>query len=177
MIKWYMLDALEKWLLQSLADNYPEWWATKYVVSFGRRIIQRRASYHFDKRLIMTKHPSIIDRIRSGYAYARYMTIKVNQALIEATADALFVHCFFLNKNDALAFATAVHYPRYLKALWKQAWQEITSLVFYRTDSGTSTYLLMAITLEVFFHDQIGDWVNTEDVVLTPPSDEELSQI
>lgn len=172
-----MVYAVEKWLLQSLVDNYPEWWTTKHVISFGRRIIQRRTSYRFDKRLILTKHPTILDRIRSGYAYARYMTLQGNQALVEATADALFVHCYFSEKNDALAFATAIHYPRYLKALWKQAWEEIISLVFHRTDSGTSTYLLMAITLEVFFHDQIGDWINTDDVVLTPPSDEELSQI
>ena len=177
MVKWYMVDALEKWLLQSLADNYPEWRATRYFVALGNRIIQRRTSYRFDKRLIQTKHPSIIDRIRAGFAYARYMTLQANQALIESTADALFVHCYFLNKNDALAFATAVHYPRYLKALLKQAWQEITSLVFHHTDSGTSTYLLMAITLEVFYHDQIGDWINTEDVVLTPPTEKELSQI
>lgn len=173
-----MVDALEKWSVQSLIDNYPEWCAKKHLVAFGHRIIKRRESYRFDKRLIMTKHPSIIDRIRAGYAYARYMTIKVNQAVIEATADALFVHCFFLNKNDALAFATAVHYPRYIKAIWKRAWQEITSLVFHRTNSGTSTYLLMAITLEVFFHEYIGgDWVHIDDVVLTPPTEEEVSQI
>lgn len=172
-----MLDAVEQNCIQSLADNYPEWWATKYFVALGNSIIQRRTSYRFDKRLIMTKHPTILDRIRSGYAYARYMTLQGNQALAGATADALFVHCYFSDKGDALSFATAVHFPRYLKALWKQAWQEINSLVFYRTDNGTSTYLLMAITLEVFFHDQIGIWINTEDVVLTPPTDEEFSKI
>lgn len=172
-----MVDALERWSIKSLADNYPEWWATKYFVALGNKIIQRREDYRFDKRLIMTKHPSIIDRIRAGYAYARYMSLQGHQALVEATADALFVHCYFLEKNDSLAFVTAIHFPRYLKALWKQAWQEIISLVFHRTDSGTSTYLLMAITLEVFYHDQIGVWINTEDVVLTPPTAEELSQI
>jgi hypothetical protein len=177
MIKYYMLDALEKWSVQSLVDAYPEWRATRYYVALGNRIIQRRISYRFDKRLILTKHPTILDRIKAGFSYARYMTLQGNQALIDATADALFVHCYFLEKYDALAFATTVHYPRYLKALWKQAWEDITSLVFHRTDSGTSTYLLMAITLEVFFHDQIGDWIQTEDVDLAPATEEELSQI
>jgi hypothetical protein len=172
-----MLDAVEKWSVQSLIDNYPEWWATEHVVSFGQRIIERRADYRFDKRLILTKHPTILDRIRSGYAYARYMSLHGNNYLVDATADALFVNCYFLNKNDALSFATAIHYPRYLVALCKQAWQEISSLVLHRKASGTSTYLLMAITLEVFFHDQIGGWINTEAVVLAPPSEEELSQL
>jgi hypothetical protein len=177
MIKWFMVDALEKWSVQSLVDNYPEWWATRHIVAFGQRFIQRRASYRFDKRLILTKHPTILDRIRSGYTYARYMTLQGNQRLIEATADSLYIYCYFLQRQDALAFATAIHVPRYLVALWKRAWQEIIHLLFSQTDSGTSTYLLMAITLEVIYHDQIGDWINTEDVVLTPPTDEELSLI
>jgi len=172
-----MVDAVEQRLFQSLIDNYPQWWATKHIVSIGKTIIQRRADYRFDKRLILTKHPTVIHRILAGYTYARYMTLQVNQSLVEATADALFINCYFQDKGDALAFATAIHFPRYLIALWKQAWQEVTSLIFHRIASGASTYLLMAITLEVFYHDQVGDWINTEDVVLDQPSDEELSQI
>lgn len=172
-----MVDALERWSVQSLVDNYPEWWATKHLIAVGQRIIQRRGFYRFDKRLIMTKHPTFLDRIRAGFAYARYMTLQGNQALIEATADALFVHCYFLDKRDALAFTTAVHFPRYLKALWKQAWEEIISLVFHHTDSGTTTYLLMAVTLEVLHHIDGDEWIQTEDIDLAPSTEEELSQV
>lgn len=169
-----MLDALEQWTVQSLVDHYPEWWATKYIVAIGKRIVQRRADYRFDKHLLLTKRPTILDRIRAGYAYARYMTLQGHIALIEVSADALFINCYFLKKEEATAFATAIHFPRYFIALVKRAWQEIFSLIFYQTDHGTSTYLLMAITLEVFFHDQIGDWIQKEEVVL---SDEEYSQV
>ena len=169
-----MLNALEQKLLQSLGDNYPDWWATKHVVNIGKRLVQHRADYRFDKRLILTKHPTIIDRIRAGYAYARYMTLQGNNYLVDATADALFINCYFLQKDDSIAFASAIHFPRYLSALVKRAWQELYSLIRHQTDSGTSTYVLMAITLEVFFHDQIGEWIQKEDVVL---SDEELSQV
>ena len=172
-----MVDAIEKWLAQCLVDNYPEWWATKHIVSFGQRIIQRRANYRFDKRLILTKHPTILDRIRSGYAYARFMTLQGNQRLIEATADSLYIYCYFLQRQDALAFATAIHFPRYLVALWKRAWQEIIHLVFHQTDSGTSTYLLIAITLEAIYHEQIGDWIQVDDVDLTPPTEGVVSEI
>ncbi|PKL23841.1 MAG: hypothetical protein CVV47_13615 [Spirochaetae bacterium HGW-Spirochaetae-3] len=169
-----MLNALEQKLLQSLAENYPDWWASKHIVNIGKRLVQHRADYRFDKRLILTKHPTIIDRIRAGYASARFMTLQGNTYLVEATTDALFINCYFLSKNDAIAFATAIHYPRYLVALLKRTWQEVFSLVFHQTDHGTSTYLLMAITLEVFFHEQLGEWIQTENVVL---SDEELSQV
>lgn len=171
-----MLDALEGWTVQSLVDHYPEWWATKYFVKIGRRIVQRRADYRFDKRLILTKHPTILDRIRAGCAYARYNTLQGHNSLIETSADALFVHCYFIHKPEAIAFASAIHFPRYFLALVKRAWQEVSSLVFHRKDHGTSTYLLMAITLEVFYHDQIGAWIQTEDVTLDSSSDDELSQ-
>lgn len=169
-----MLNALEQKLLQSLGDNYPDWWASKHIVNIGKRLVQHRADYRFDKRLILTKHPTIIDRIRAGYAYSRHMTLQGNNYLVDATADALFINCYFLQKDDATAFASAIHFPRYLIALGKRTWQEVYSLIRHQTDHGTSTYLLMAITLEVFFHDQIGDWIQTEDVIL---SDEELSQV
>ncbi len=172
-----MLDAVEKWSVQSLVDYYPQWWATKHIVSLGQRFIQQRVSYRFDKRLILTKHPTILDRIKAGYAYARYMTLQGNQYLIEATADALFINTYFLNKRDAIAFATSIHYPRYLVALWKQAWQEIISLLFHQTDSGTPTYLLMAVTLEVLYHVDGDEWIQTENIDLAPPTEEELSQI
>lgn len=177
MVKWYMLDAFERWTVQSLVDQYPEWWATKYLVNIGKRIVQRRADYRFDKQLILTKHPTILDRIRAGFAYARIMAIKENEMLSEATTHALFINCFFVQKDEATAFASAIHFPRYLVALIKRAWQEVFSLILHQTDSGTSTYVLMAITLEVLFHDQIGEWIHTEDVVLAPPNDEEYSQI
>jgi len=169
-----MNDAFEQWTIQSLVDHYPEWWASKHIVNIGKRIVQHRADYRFDKRLILTKLPTIIDRIRAGYAYARYITLQGNTYLVEATADALFINCFFLKKDDATAFASAIHFPRYLIALVKRAWQEVYSLIRHQTDSGTSTYVLMAITLEVFYHEQLGEWIQTEDVVL---SDEELSQV
>lgn len=169
-----MLDALEGWTVQSLVDHYPKWWATKYIVHIGKQIIQRRADYRFDKRLILTKHPTIFDRIRAGFAYARCMTLQGHNALVEVSADALYVNCYFLQKAEATAFASAIHFPRYFIALVKRAWQEIFSLIRHQIDHGTSTYLLMSITLEVFYHDQIGEWIQTEDVVL---SDEELSQI
>lgn len=172
-----MLDALEGWTVQSLVDHYPEWWATKHIVAIGKRIVQHRADYRFDKQLILTKHPTIIDRIRAGYAYARHKVLQGHIALIEVSADALFINCYFLNKNDATAFASTIHFPRYFIALVKRAWQEAYSLIRHQTDSGTSTYVLMAITLEVLFHDQIGEWIQTEDVVLAPPNDEEYSQI
>ena len=172
-----MLDAAETFIVQQLVDNYPEWWATKHIVAIGKRIVQRRVDYRFDKRLILTKHPTIFDRIRAGYAYARYMTLQGHNALIETSANALFIHCFFLQKEEATAFASAIHFPRYFIALVKRAWQEVFSLIRHQTDHGTSTYLLMAITLEVFYHDQIGAWIQTEDVVLAPPTEEELSQI
>jgi len=169
-----MLNALEQKLLQSLADNYPDWWASKHIVNIGKQLVQHRADYRFDKRLILTKHPTIIDRIRAGYAYARYMTLQGNNYLVDATADALFINCYFLQKDDSIAFASAIHFPRYFFALVKRAWQEAYSLIRHQTDSGTSTYVLMAITLEVFYHEQLGEWIQKEDVVL---SDEELSQV
>ncbi len=172
-----MLDALEGWTVQSLVDHYPEWWATKHIVAIGKRIVQRRADYRFDKRLILTQHPTIIDRIRAGCAYARYITLQGHNALIETSSNALFIHCYFLKKEEATAFTSVLHYPRYLLALVKRAWQEVFSLVIHRKDHGTSTYLLMAITLEVFFHDQIGDWIQKNDIDLAPPTEEELSQI
>lgn len=169
-----MLNVLEQKLLQSLGDNYPDWWASKHIVNIGKRLVQHRADYRFDKRLILTKHPTIIDRIRAGYAYARHITLQGNNYLVDATADALFINCYFLQKDDSIAFASAIHFPRYLIALVKSAWQEVFSLILHQTDSGTSTYVLMAITLEVFYHEQLGEWIQTEDVVL---SDEELSQV
>jgi hypothetical protein len=162
-----MLNALEQKLLQSLADNYPDWWATKYLVSFGKIIRRRNETYRFDVRLITTKHPSILDRIRAGYAYARYMTQQGNNYLVEATADTLFINCYLLDKSEATEFSTGIHFPRYLVALLKRTWHEVVSLILHQTDGGTSAYLLMAITLEVFFHSQIGEWIQTESVVLT----------
>jgi hypothetical protein len=169
-----MLNALEQKLLQSLAENYPDWWASKHIVNIGKRLVQHRADYRFDKRLILTKHPTIIDRIRAGYAYARYMTLQGNNYLVDATADALYINCYFLQKDDSIAFASAIHFPRYFFELVKRGWKEAYSLIRHQTDSGTSTYVLMAITLEVFYHEQLGEWIQKEDVVL---SDEELSQV
>jgi len=169
-----MLNAFEQKLLQSLADNYPDWWASKHIVNIGKRLVQHRADYRFDKRLILTKHPTIIDRIRAGYAYARYMTLQGNTYLVDATADALFINCYFLQKDEAIAFATAIHFPRYFFELVKRGWKEAYSLIRYQIDHGTSTYLLMAIVLEVAFHNEIGEWINTTDVII---ADEELSQV
>jgi hypothetical protein len=172
-----MLNAIESWLMQSHVNAYPgEWWASKHIVTIGKRIVQYRADYRFDKHLLLTKHPTIIDRIRAGFAYARYMTLQGHNALIEVSADALFINCYFLQKKDATAFASAIHFPRYLVALIKRSWQEAYSLIRHQTSSGTSTYLLMAITLEVFFHAEIGEWIQTEDIDLAPPTEEELGQ-
>lgn len=168
-----MLDAAETFIVQQLVDHYPDWWATKHIVAIGKRIVQLRADYRFDKRLILTKHPTIIHRIRAGYTYARYQTLQGHNTLIETSADALFVHCYFIHKKEATAFSSAIHFPRYFFALIKRTWQEVSSLVFNRTDHGTSTYLLMAIVLEVAFHNEIGDWINTEDLII---ADDELSQ-
>ncbi len=167
MIEWYMLNCIEKWTTKSLADNYPEWRATRHIVSFGTSIRRRNDTYRIDVRLLTTKHPTLADRIRTGNAYARYMTLQVNQSLVEATADAFFIDCYFLDKDEALAFASAIHSPRYIVALIKRTWQECIRLIFHPTERGVSTYLLMAMALDAFYHDQIGGWIFTEDIVFT----------
>ncbi len=162
-----MVNCIEKWTTKSLADNYPEWRAIRHIVSFGISIRSHNNTYRFDVRLLTTKHPSIVERIRTGSAFARYMTLQVNQSLVEATAEIFYVNCYFSDKEDALSFASAIHFPRYIVALTKKTWGECIRLLFHPTERGASTYHLMAIALDVFYHDQIEGWIFTEDVAFT----------
>jgi len=162
-----MVNCIEKWTTKSLADNYPEWRAIRHIVSFGISIRSHNNTYRFDVRLLTTKHPSIVERIRTGSAFARYMTLQVHENLVKATAEIFFVNCYFSEKDQALAFATAIHFPRYIVALTKKTWGECIRLIFHPTERGVSTYLLMAMALDAFYHDQIGGWIFTEDVIFS----------
>lgn len=167
-----MVNAWEKQVYQSLYDHYPEWWATKHFVSFGQSITIRQQRFHFDKQLLLTKHPNFIDLLRAGYAYARYKSQFEYKMFILASADHLFTNCYFLHHEEAESFSTAVHLPRYLVSLAKRTFEECYILFAKRND-----FNVMQITLEVVYHVEGEEFIQTEDIDLPQPNDGVVSEI
>jgi hypothetical protein len=163
-----MVNFIEQIVFKSLFSHYPDWELTPYLVTLGYGISTKQAKFRFNEKLLRVSAPTIRERLQAGYAYARHEVLFNHEMIVKANADYLFQNCYIQDHQDALAFCRTVCFARYAFALAKKALNKCMQLCFDRSEGYKWNFDLFKVVLEVYYHEQIGEWLTHEKQYLTP---------
>lgn len=158
MVRLLMPNAFERWMHSNLYRYYPERGVIPYAVAIGRIMREKMAAYRFDASLLDVTKPTPLQLLRSSYAYARYESYHRLEIEADSWALTYFEHCYFVRREDAKDYFYASLIPRYFLYALKETMSGCWDYIAKVCARAKSPYLVLRLSAEVVYHDQIGEW-------------------